>query len=135
MRNAGDELKSLNALNPELDDMAAAAVGNTIDRLGYDSCLFTVAFGAPGGAPTSIDYNYDIYESDNSDMSGETLVSRTASVTDPAAGATAEIAVDLRSRKRYTRIKLDGTVVDGTSPTIGISAVVALAQAKYQPAV
>ena len=135
MRNAGDELKSLNALKPELDDMAAAAVGETIDRRGYESCVFTVVFGATAGAPTSVDYNADIYESDNSDMSGETLVSSTAIGTDPAAGDTEEFAVDLRSRKRYTRIKLDGTVAGGTSPTIGIAASVTLAQAKTLPAV
>ena len=97
MKNAGDELKTLNALNPELDDMAAAAVGNTIDTLGYDSCVFTVAYGATAGAPTSIDYAHKIYESDNSDMSGETLVSNTASSTDPAAASTQEIAEDLSS--------------------------------------
>ena len=135
MRNAGDELKTLNALKPELDDMAAAAVGETIDRLGYDSCIFTVAFGATAGSPTSIDYNADIYESDNSDMSGEALVSSTAIGTDPTTGDTEEFALDLRSRKRYTRIKLDGTVVGGSTPTIGIAATVVLAQAKYQPAV
>jgi hypothetical protein len=135
MKNAGDELKTLNALKPELDDMAAAAVGETIDTLGYESCVFTVIFGATAGAPTSIDYNADFYESDNSDMSGETLISSTAIGTDPTTGDTEEYDLDLRARKRYVRAKLDGTVVGGTTPTIGIAATVSLGQAKYKPAV
>lgn len=135
MKNAGDELKTLNALKPELDDMAAAAVGEIIDTLGYDSCVFTVAYGATAGAPTSIDYDHVISESDNADMSGSTVVSTTASATDPATGTTQEIAEDLRSRKRYLRLSPDGTVVGGTTPTIGIAATVSLGQAKYKPAV
>ena len=135
MKNAGDELKTLNALKPELDDMAAAAVGETIDTLGYESCVFTVAFGATAGSPTSIDYNADFYESDNSDMSGETLISSNAIGTDPTTADTEEYALDLRARKRYVRLKMDGTVVGGSTPTIGVAATVALAQAKYKPAV
>ena len=135
MKNAGDELKTLNALKPELDDMAADAVGEIIDRLGYDSCVFTVAFGATAGSPTSIDYNADIYESDNADMSGATLISSTAIGTDPTTADTEEYAVDLRSRKRYIRLTMDGTVVGGSTPTIGVAATVSLGQASIKPAV
>ena len=135
MRNAGDELKCLNALNPELDDMAAAAVGNTIDRLGYLSGVFTVVFGATAGTPDSVDYALEIYASEASDMAGEVLVSTVASSTDPAAGSEQEINVDFRTLGRYVRIKCAGTVVAGTTPTIGISAVAALGQVQYGPAV
>ena len=135
MKNAGDELKTLNALKPELDDMAAAAVGEIIDTLGFESCVFTIAYGATSGSPTSIDYSQVISESDNADMSGSSVVSSTASATDPAAGSTQEIAEDLRDRKRYLRLSPDGTVVGGSTPKIGIAATVALGQAKYKPAV
>ena len=135
MKNAGDELKTLNALSPELDDMAAVAVGNIIDRLGYESCVVTVVFGATAGTPSSVDYALEIYAGEASDMSDEALVSTVASDTDPAANSEQEINVDLRSLGRYVRIKADGTVVGGSSPTIGIAASISLGQAQYEPAV
>jgi hypothetical protein len=137
MRDTGGDTKSLNALNPELDDAAAAAVGTVIDRLGFGSATIATVFGATAGSPDSVDYVLKLQEgdlangSDMADVVGETV----NSPQDPAAGSVVEHNVRLAARKRYIRWVATGTIPGGSSPTIGISAVITLGEAKTLPAV
>ena len=135
MEQTGESIKTLNALNPELDDGAAAASGNIIDRLAFDSAVFTVAFGATTGTPTSIDYVFKLEHGDASDLSDATDLSgaTVSSDTDPSAGDVVELNVDLEPAKRYIRFVATGTYVGGTTPTVGIAATGALGESKTGP--
>lgn len=135
MKDAGGEIKVLNALNPQSDDGTLDA-GNIIDALGYESCVFAMLYGANSGSATAIVDSVKIEEGDDSALSDAADVSgATLSVEDPAAGDTNELNMDLRSRKRYIRLSSTVVFTGGTSPEILKTATCALGQSYINPAV
>jgi len=135
MKEAGGEIKVLNALDPQSDSGTLDA-GNIIDTLGFDSCVFAMLYGATGGSPTQVDDAVIIEEGDASDLSDAAAVTgATLAVQDPAAGQENELNMDLRSRKRYLRLSSTVTFTGGSSPTLLKAATCALAQSNILPAV
>ena len=135
MKDAGGEIKVLNALNPQSDD-GTLDVGNIIDTLGYESCVFAMLYGANSGSATGIVDSVKIEEGDDSALSDAADVTgATLSVEDPAAGDENELNMDLRSRKRYIRLSSTVVFTGGTSPELLKSATCALGQSYINPAV
>lgn len=135
MKDTGGEVRVLNALDPQNDDGTLDA-GNIIDTLGFESCVFTMLYGANTGSATAIADAVKIEEGDASDLSDAADVTgATLAVADPAAGDEAELNMDLRSRKRYLRLSSTVTFTGGSTPAIDKAASVVLGQANVKPVV
>ena len=122
-----------NALVPQLIAGSSAIDGVTIDTLGFDSMVFTLMLGATAGAPSAAVFTFAIWESDNSDMSGATIVSTQDTADLPASGLDTEVSVDLEVRKRYQRTKVTPAFTGGSSPSIATSVSATLGEPKYAP--
>lgn len=131
--NMYDNVLAKNALVPQLIAGSSAIDGVTIDTLGFGSAIFSMILGATAGAPSAAVFTFAIWESDNSDMSGATIVSTQDTVDLPASGIEVEVSVDLESRKRYQRAKVTPAFTGGSSPSIATAVVAALGEPKYKP--
>lgn len=88
---------------------AATVTGATIDTLGYQGVNFAV--NATQGAGTGLDgsknYEVQVFESDNSGMSGEAEVSASGILgTVPTISGLGHYEFGVISNKRYLRLKL-----------------------------
>lgn len=134
MRRTGDEIVTGVAFAP-VDNDGTEIVGEIIDRLGFESGVFTALFGVTSGTPSAVSIPLKFYHSNKSDMSDEVeVVANTVTVVDPADGAKQEVNVNFVPLKRYVRQKPDAAFTGGTTPKIFIAGSYALGQKKTGPA-
>ena len=134
MRRTGDEVVTGVAMKPA-DSDGTAIVGEIIDRLGFESAVFTALFGDITGSPDPTVVPITFFHGDDSDMGDEVEVTAYAvTVTDPAAAAKQELNINLVPLKRYVRMKADPAFTGGSSPKLEIAGAYTLGQKKYGPA-
>ena len=134
MRRTGDEIVTGVAMKPA-DSDGTAIVGEIIDRLGFDSAVFTALFGDTAGAPSATSVPLKFYHGNASDLADAVEVTTLAvTVTDPAAGAKQELNVNLVPLGRYVRMDTDIEFTAGTTPKLEIAGAYSLGQKKYGPA-
>ena len=134
MRRTGDEVVTGVAMKPA-DSDGTAIVGEIIDRLGFDSAVFTALFGDTTGSPSAVAVPITFFHGNESDMSDEAAVATLAvEVADPAAAAKQELNVNLIPLGRYVRMKADPGFTGGSTPKLEIAGAYTLGQKKYGPA-
>lgn len=131
--NLYDNVLVKNALVPQLIAGSSAVDGVIIDTKGFSSAIFSMILGATAGAPSAAVFSFAIWESDNSDMSGATVISTEDTADLPASGIEVEVEVNTAGQKRYQRAKVTPAFTAGTSPSIATAVAVALGEAKYKP--
>ena len=131
--NLYDNVLVKNALVPQLIAGSSAIDGVIIDTKGFSSAIFSMLLGATAGAPSAAVFSFAIWESDNSDMSGATVISTEDTADLPASGIEVEVEVNTAGQKRYQRAKVTPAFTGGTSPSIATAVAVALGEAKYKP--
>lgn len=124
--------KVIPALNP-VTEQGAAVKGLAIDRTGSLSGIVSVGVGAVSGTPTSFSVAGKLQHSDTTtdgdfaDVTGYTLTALTAINTNTFKG------FNLNGLKKYIRVVITPTFVDGTTPKIYITSSVALGDAIAEP--
>lgn len=121
-------VKVLPSVRP-IGAVAGAVNGVAIDTEGYADAMAVVMVGATTGSPSSFTVDAKVQESANG-TSGWTDISGAAITQVTAAAKTGEIAIPLRQRSahlRYVRVVITPAFSGGSTPTVGISASVILA--------
>lgn len=129
---AGKSIKTpeVHAENADADGNIDSAV---VDRLGYDAARVAVGVGAPTGSPTALTASLVIQHgdaSDGSDMADFETVAEAASVL---AGGVLDGAVNLRTAKRYVRVRSAIAFTGGSSPAADVGLACTLAGADELP--
>lgn len=107
---------------------AGAINGGAIDTKGFGDAVVAVSVGATTGTPTSFTVAAKVQESADG-STGWVDVADAAITAITAANKTAEMNVLINARAaslRYIRAVVTPAFVAGTSPTVGVSAVVLL---------
>lgn len=134
MTQLGEDIVTGVAMKPA-DSDGTAIVGEIIDRLGFDSAVFTALFGDTAGTPTLVEVPITFFHGNADDMADEVAVTALAvQVDDPAAASKQELNVNLVPLKRYVRMKADPAFTDGSTPKLEIAGAYALGKKKYGPA-
>lgn len=136
MRYTFENVLSLTGVAPT-SAVAGAITGSAIDTAGYGDGMVVVQVGATTGTPTSFTVDAKVQESADgssgwADISGDSLVQVTS------ANKTGEIKIALGTRsasKRYVRVVVTPAFSGGTSPTVGVGAVVILGNPEVSPTV
>ena len=124
--------KLLPAMAP-VTEQGAAVKGTAIDRTGFLSGIVNVGVGAVSGTPTSFSVASKLQTSatttdgDFADVTGYTLTALTAINTNTFKG------FDLNGLKKYIRVVVTPTFVDGTTPKIYLTSSIALGDAIAEP--
>ena len=126
MRYTFESVKAVTTVAP-ITAAAGAITGATVDTRGFGDAMAIVTVGVTSGTPDSFTVAAKLQESadDSSwaDITGATITTVTA------ASKTAEINVELAKKaasKRYIRAVVTPAFVGGTSPKIGVGAIVVL---------
>ncbi len=130
-------------LTAKIGTVPEASSGDTVNGTGFDrtdweSLLLIVETGAATGTPSAVSVVSKIQHSSD-DGSSDAYADYTptlgsASVTVAAASTAGSVAVDLAEAKQYIRVVTTTTLTSGTTPTLGVAAVVALGGALVNPA-
>lgn len=128
MRYTFESVKAVTTVAP-ISATAGAITGTTVDTRGFGDGMAVISVGATSGTPDSFTVAAKLQESADdstwSDISGATITTVTA------ANKTAEIKIELGSKaasKRYVRAVVTPAFVNGTTPKVGVSAVIVLGQ-------
>lgn len=116
-----------------VDNDGTAIVGTTIDRLSYLDAYVLLNFAASTGTPTTALAAVTVYHGDASNMSDEALLCTCDAALNIKAAGKADYPIDLTGAKRYIRVKLDTTYVDGTAPKNIIAASAVLGNKNIEP--
>lgn len=134
MQYTFENVLSLTGVAP-VSSTGGAITGSAIDTQGYGDGMVIVQVGGTTGTPTSFTVDAKVQESADgstgwADISGDALVQVTS------ANKTGEIKVALGSRsasKRYIRVIVTPALTGGTTPTVGVGAVVVLGNPEVSP--
>ena len=138
----GGEIKTLVAFTPRALSGEVAHNGGVIDRIGYQSAVFTVVAGKYTSTPTAIDVACKVQDcatsdgsfADASDVNAVAFACRVSGEVTTVADQDQEINVDLRALARYIRLVVTPDFTSGSSPTLFFGATVALGEPSIKPA-
>lgn len=135
MQLIGERVKCALAILPVLNSDATVITGPAVDRLGFDSLVYTALFGATAGGTLVV--NSIVFTVTECATVGGTYTATPGTITvsgDPASGESLQFSLDMEPYKRF--VKLVATpAITGSGGTMGISASVAMGEAKVLPAV
>jgi len=136
-------IKSVTAFTPRAISGEVAESGNTIDRKGYNSAVFTLVVGDYTSDPSAIDVacalqtksgETDSWQ-DALDVDGSVITTRISGEVSNVRLAQSEINVDLRSLQRYVKLTVAADFTGGTSPTLFFASTASLGEPSISPAV
>lgn len=130
-----ENVKAYTGIAPISSTGGSAINGSAIDTAGYGDGVVVVQVGATTGTPTSFTVDAKVQESANGttgwvDITGAAIAQVTAE------NKTGEIAVEFAKRGaslRYIRVVLTPALTGGTSPTVGVGAVVVFSNPEVGP--
>jgi len=96
-----------------------------IDRSGFQSCVLHVGTGATSGTPDSFSVAGKLQESDSA-ATGYTDITDAAITSITTENSAAKVNVDLSGCKQYIRAVVTPAFVNGSTPKVGVEAVIVL---------
>ncbi len=132
MRSVYDGVKAVLGIAP-IAQANAEALSGAIDTLGYNSALVEVQTGAATGTPDSYSVACKVTECDTSGGTYSDISGATATLD--ANGKHAQIRIEGlgTGRKRYLKISMTPSFVNGTSPKALIGATAVLGRPYKEP--
>ena len=132
MRSVYDGVKAVLGIAP-IAQANSEVLSGAVDTLGYNSALIEVQTGAATGTPDSYAVACKVQESDASGSGFADITGATASLT--ADGKHAQIRIEGlgTGRKRYLKISMTPSFVNGTSPKALVSATAVLGRPYKEP--
>lgn len=137
MDTIGGEIKTLCAFTPRAISGEVAESGDVIDRLGYQSAVFSIIAGNYTSTPTAIDVACKVQDCSSatgefSDVSGATV--NVSGEVSTVRNQDQEINLDLRACERYIKLVVTANFTAGTEPTLFFGATCSLGEPSIKPA-
>ena len=145
MSDIGSEVKTLVAFTPRSISGETAMSGTVIDRVGYESAVFTCVSGNYTSTPSAINVECKVQHcataagafadvTDLTDPLVPVIHTHISGEVTTTREATAEINMDLRPCARYVKLVVAADFTGGSSPNLFFGATVTLGEPKIKPA-